>query len=136
MTKEELSKLYWLNREIEWEKRQLAELRSAAESVTSRITGLPHATGNARNEDIKILLAEQEDLVNLKIRESVIEYNRLNRYIASVPDPLMRSILALRFINGMSWRQVAFHIGGANTEDSVKKACYRFLRQTCPECPE
>ena len=130
MTKDELSKLYWLNREIEREKRRLDELTAAAESVTASITGLPHVTGNSRrSEDIMILLAEQREFVDLKVKESVIEYNRLNRYIASVDDPLMREILALRFVNGLSWRQVAASLGGGNTAESVRKMCERYLKK-------
>lgn len=139
MTKEELSKLYWLNREIELEKRRLSELESAATNATAKISGLPHATGESRKtESMAILIAEQRDLVELKIRQSVIEYNRLSRYISSVDDPLVRSILSLRFIYGLAWLQVAMRIGGDNTADSVKKQCYRFLKKTesCPECPD
>ena len=62
--------------------------------------------------------------------------DKLSRYIATVDDSLMRQILTLRFVEGMSWRKVARSIGGGNTEDSVKQACSRFLRkdETCHEC--
>lgn len=128
MIRDDFSKLYWLNREISREKQRLEELKTAAANCTAKISGLPHASGQARQtEDMAILIAEQEDLINLKIKQSMIEYNRLNRYIADVDDPLMRSILALRFVNGLPWRQVAMSIGGNNTADSVRKACIRFL---------
>lgn len=45
MTKKELSQLYWLNREIEEEKRKLRELEAASTSGTAKITGLPHVSG-------------------------------------------------------------------------------------------
>ena len=128
MTKEELGRLHSLNMEIEREKRRLRELRSAAESVTSPISGLPHVTGDfRRSEDVRIMLSEQEELVTHMIRQSVIEYDRLIHYIANVGDPLMREILRLRFINGLPWLQVAASIGGGNTAEGVRKACYRFL---------
>lgn len=44
-------------------------------------------------------------------------------------DAQMRMILSLRFVNGLTWRQVAHSIGGGNTEDSVRKACQRFLQE-------
>lgn len=138
MTKEELSKLYWLNREIVLEKRRLEELEAAVGSCTAKISGLPHVTGASRKaENMAILIAEQRDLVELKIRQSVIEYNRLNRYIAAVEDPLLRNILTLRFVSGLPWLQVAMRLGGGNTADGVKKQCYRYLRksESCPECP-
>ena len=58
-----------------------------------------------------------------------IELNRLNRFIENVDDAQMRMILSLRFVNGLTWRQVAHSIGGGNTEDSVRKACQRFLQE-------
>ena len=138
MTKKELSQLYYLNREIEEDKRRLEELRTAAVGGAAKITGMPHVGGTGRNlENVAILIAEAEQLLDLKIKQSIIEYNRLNRYIQDVEDTLMRQILSMRYVNGLSWVQVAMHIGGGNTEESVKKQCYWYLRKTesCPECP-
>lgn len=129
MTKKELSQLYWLNREIEEDKRKLEELRSASEGGTAKITGMPHVTGNGKSmENYAILIAEQSDMIDLKTKQTIIEYNRLNRYIAEVDDSLMRQILSLRYVNGLSWLQIALHIGGGNTADSVRMAHNRFLR--------
>ncbi len=75
-----------------------------------------------------ILIAEQRDLIELKVRQSVIKYNRLNRYIASVEDAQMRMIFSLRYVNGLNWQQVADHIGGGNTADSVRMSHERFLK--------
>lgn len=120
MTKKELSQLYWLNREIEEEKRKLRELEAASTSGTAKITGLPHVSGaHDKIGDMAILIAEQRDLIDLKVRQSVIEYNRLNRYIAGVEDAQMRMILSLRYVNGLSWQQVAFAIG--ETDESYPR---------------
>ena len=138
-TKKELSQLYWLNKEIAREKQRLEELECAARGGTAKLSGMPHVDGTTRaQEQYAVLIAEQRDLVELKVRQLVIEYNRLNRYIASVDDSLIRQILSLRYVDGMSWLQVAIKVGGGNTADSVKKQCYRFLakKETCPECPE
>lgn len=128
MTKKELSQLYLLNREIEENKRRLEELRTAAEGGAARITGLPHAPSIGRGlESYAILIAETKELIRLKNQQLIIEYNRLNRYIAELDDSFMRQILSLRYINGLTWGQVAAHVGGGNTEDSVRKAHARFL---------
>ena len=130
MTKKELSQLYWLNREIAEEKRKLEELQAAASGCTQSITGLPHV-GSAGDKisDLAILIAEQRDLIDLKIKQSVIEYNRLNRYIASVEDAQMRMILSLRYVNGLSWQQVAFQIG--ETDESYPRRKHNdFLKKS------
>ena len=130
MTKRKLSQLYWLNREIEEDKRKLAELETAAEGGAAKITGMPHVSGNGHSlENYAVLIAEQRELIDTKIRQTIILYNHINRYIATVPDSLMRQILTLRYVNGMSWVQVAMSIGGGNTADSVRMAHDRFLRK-------
>lgn len=130
MTKKELSQLYWLNREIEEEKRKLSELEVAAAGCTAKITGLPHVSGvHDKIGDLGILIAEQRDLIDLKVRQSVIEYNRLNRYIASVDDAQMRMILSLRYVNGLSWQQVAFGMGETD-EQYPRRKHNAFLRKS------
>lgn len=130
MTKKELSQLYWLNREIEEDKRKLRELQVAADGGVARITGMPHVDGISRSvENYSILIAEQSDLIRLKVQQTIIEYNRLNRYISEIDDSLVRQILSLRYVNGFKWNQVALHIGGDNTADGVRKAHDRFLEK-------
>ena len=47
--------------------------------------------------------------------------------IASIDDRIVAQALTLRFIHGLSWDQVAAHIGGGNTDKSVSLLCYRYL---------
>ena len=129
MTKKELSQLYWLNREIEEEKRKLTELTAAASGGVQNITGLPHVGGGDKTGNLAILIAEQRDLIELKVKQSVIEYNRLNRYIASVEDAQMRMILSLRYVNGLSWQQVALHMDIEGDGSTQRKQHNEFLRK-------
>lgn len=57
------------------------------------------------------------------------ERNKLERYIADLPDSLLRMIFTYRFINGLTWSQVSYSIGVRTTEESVKKMCYRYLNE-------
>jgi len=130
MTKKELSQLYYLNREIEEQQRRLAELETVATSCTATITGLPRTSGVAdKLAKYAIEIADLKALLDLNLKKCFYELNRLNRYIQTVDDSQMRMILSLRYINGYSWRQIAFSIGGGNTEDGVKKMAYRFLKK-------
>ncbi len=132
MTLRELSQLYYLNREIERDKRELERLKWKSVSPrTQRMTGMPHGNGHENIMEMHIAaIADLEGLIRAKMTQCIYERNRLERYIADIPDSLTRQIFALRFINGMSWVQVAMHVGGSNTEDSVKKTCYRYLEKT------
>lgn len=51
----------------------------------------------------------------------------IEEYIAGIEDSVMRQIIRYRYIDGLSWRQVAIRVGGGNTEDGVRKAQDRFL---------
>ena len=63
------------------------------------------------------------------MRQSVIEYNRLNRYINGIEDAQMRMILSLRYVNGLSWQQVAFAIGESD-ESYPRRKHNEFLRKS------
>lgn len=135
MTKKELSELYWLNREIEEEQRKLNELKAAATDCTAKITGLPHVSGaHDKIGDLSILIAEQKDLIELKVKQSIIKYNRLNRYIANVSDAQMRMILSLRYVNGLSWQQVANKIG--ETDESYPRRKHNIFLKKLAENAE
>lgn len=128
MTKKELSQLYYLNREIEEQQRRLQELEELATSCTAQITGMPKVSWNSdKIAKYAAEIADLKALLDLNLKKCFYEFNRLNRYIETVDDSQMRMILALRYVNGLSWRQIAFSIGGGNTEDGVRKAHDRFL---------
>lgn len=127
MTIGEVSQLYYLNREIVQDKERLAELEAAATSTSARITGLPHAPGIADKTALAAEIADLREVVELKARRSILEYDRLMRYVNGIDDSLMRQIITLRHVNGFSWRQVAMHIGGGNTEDGVRMRHKRFF---------
>lgn len=132
MTLKELSQLYYLNREIERDKKRLDELKLQAQGIPgSKLTGMPRG-GNISGSSIDRYIAEIVDLeaiISAKITQCLHERNRLERYIADIPDSLTRQVFTLRFINGLPWLQVAYSIGGYNTEDSVKKICYRYVEK-------
>lgn len=131
MTKQELSQLYYLNREIERDKKRIAELEALATGASVQITGMPHAKGETSDKVGKYAseMADLKSIIELNIQRCWHELNRLNRYIQSIDDVQIRMIFSLRYINGLNWRQIAYSIGGGNTEASVKMAHKRFLEK-------
>ncbi len=132
MTVKELSQLYWLNREIEEDMRRLEDLEALASSPKSpQYDGMPHAPGYG--DALARCVAEIVDLkaiIAAKQQQCIYERSRLERYIAGIPDSLTRQIFTLRFINGLNWYQTAMHVGGGNTDESVRKRVYRYLKNT------
>ena len=130
MTLKELSQLYYLNREIEMDKRRLQELEARAAPGAQVITGMPH--GIATVDKVGDCAAEIDDLrgiIKAKHQQCLYERNRLERYINEIPDSVTRQIVTYRFINGLSWAQVAACIGGGNTGDGCRKAVKRYLER-------
>lgn len=128
MTKKELSQLYNLSEEIKAKEEQLEQLKSIAESTTSQLSDMPHGSGvSDKIGKTAAEIADIKSLIQLKIQEYWHEYNRLTRYINDIDDSLIRRIMTMRHINGMTWNAIANTIGG-NTEDSIRKMHDRYLK--------
>lgn len=55
--------------------------------------------------------------------------NAAEEYINGIEDSRMRRIVRYRFLDGLSWNEVAGRLGGNNTEGSVKMAFGRFFEK-------
>ncbi len=131
MTMKELSQLYYLNREIETDRRRLEALRRKASSPSSPgLTGMPYnSTPGNRLERLCGDIDDLTSIIESKLTKCQHERNRLERYISAIPDSLTRQIFTQRFINGKSWGQVAMSVGGTNSNDSVRMICKRYLNK-------
>lgn len=126
MTVKELSQLYYLRQEIAMDERRLSDLRSTSDSPS--LSGMPHKPGYTnRLEQTVGAIVDLERTIREKRARCIRERAWLESYIATVPDSRLRQILTLRFSDGEPWHTIACRMGGGNTEDSVKKMCYRFL---------
>lgn len=130
MTLKELSQLYYLNREIEMDKRRLQELEVKALPGSQVLTGMPHTPGvKDKVGEYAAEIADLRGIIEAKHQQCLYERSRLERYISSIDDSLTRQIFTCRFINGLPWEQVAACIGGGNNAGNVKMVCYRYLKQ-------
>lgn len=131
MTLKELSQLYYLSREIEMDRERLERLRSELSAAkTPSYDDMPRAS--AFESGLERCIAEIVDLeavIGEKIKRLSQERSRLESYIAEIPDSLTRQIFYLRFVECLPWVQIAFSVGGGNTEASVKMTCYRYLKK-------
>ncbi len=157
MTLKELSKLYWLNREIEQNKKQLQELEEEIGGDAERLAqmrrnidglkspgldGMPHGTdvhSAVENAALRILQLEEDlkrkheaaynlqALISARQTLAILEKVKLENYIASIDDPCLRVAFTSRFVEGAAWDQVAVSMGKYEP-DTVKKMCYRYIR--------
>ncbi len=129
MTKKELSQLYYLKREIKEQQKRIKKLEDAATSCSSKIDGLPSGEGiNDKIGNYAVQIADLKSLLDLNLKKCFYELNRLNRYIQSVEDSQMRMILTLRYVNSLTWRQIAKSMGVAGDGSTERKKLNRFLK--------
>lgn len=133
MTLIELNRYFELVSNLARTKELLENLRAAAYPGGQVLTGMPHAPGV--RDKIGDLAAE---IADLDIRRQYIEQeiksqkSKVEKFVATIDDYYLRTIFRLRFERGLSWKEVANIIGGRNSEESVKSACYRYLRKVAP----
>lgn len=133
MTLKELSQLYYLNHEIESDKKRLQSLRRNASSPSSpNLTGMPY-NGSAGNrlERTCAGIVDLENKIKRNLNARRQERRRLERYIARISDGFMRQVFKYRFVAGLSWpaisRKVHENTGRHVAPEIIKKACYRHI---------
>lgn len=120
MTKNELTQLYFLNREIESIKKRIADIRYKVKIVKN----FTHDQNVDFNNELTLLTNILIDRQKKCLEEQV----RLENFINNVESSEMRIILAYRYVNGLSWQQVAFSIG-EHDESYVRKKHNAFLNK-------
>lgn len=136
MTLKELSQLYYLKKEIKYDKRRLKQLETVTVDVqAAKLTGMPYTPPLIYDpiaEKVVRLVDYKEELQEV-LQEAVKRKRKaelkITNYIESIDDSFIRLIFKLRFIDCKTWWQVAWEVGGGNTSDTVRMCCTRFLRK-------
>lgn len=130
MTKKELKNLYYLKKEIVAQKKRIKELENLATSCTAKVTELTNKTEVIdRVGNYAVEIADLKRLLDLNLKKRFYELVRLNKFIQTIDDPLIRLIAIYRFEKDMSWTQIAIALGGNNKAESVRKKIYRYLKK-------
>ena len=105
-----LSQVTALKREIDDLSQRVAALEWEARGCRGRISGLPHP----RAETESAIAAKAEALrakMDARRLERMEELGRLYAFIDDIPNARLRLIFSLRYLDGLTWQQVAFKIG-------------------------
>lgn len=68
----------------------------------------------------------QREKTRRRIEALTERKNAVEDYIAQCSD-YFGLLLRWHYIEGRTWTSIALTIGGGNTEDSVRKACHRYV---------
>lgn len=131
MTIRELSKLYYLTKLIERDELRLSELEARLQPGGMNLSGMPrNPSPKNMMEEIVPLMIEIKDRIKRQQTAYIKERMVIEDYINSVDDYQIRLIMSYRFVDLMTWQQIAYRLGGNNTADGVRKACNRFLKKS------
>lgn len=90
-----------------------------------KITGFPKPYYHQRialfHQRVQLLEKKEQALLKLIVKAE--------EEIESIKDSRMRRILTMRYLDGLSWVQVAHKMGGKATADSCRKQVERFWKE-------
>lgn len=131
MRREDLMKVYYLDKEItEW-KEEIKRIRESAMPKSIHSNAFTKSSGRHTDTvaQAAVMIADTEKKIRKKLAELEAARNEIVRYILDIDDSQTRLIFKLRCLDHMSWNQVADRVGGMNSEYSVKKRFYRYLEK-------
>ena len=129
MTLQELSQIFYLEREIDLCIDKLLKLRESADVRSPILSDMPRAPGvRDKLGEIVPSIIDQEAELTEHIRRCQEEKQKLEHFIMAVPFSRVRSILTMRCKDCMPWQAIADTLGGKETENSVRKTAERYLK--------
>ena len=129
MTLQELSQYHKLLERLHRDREMLASFEAKAHPGAQLLTGMPHTPGvSDKVGDLAVEIADLKDQIAWLQGEIERRRGQVTEFIGAIENDQTRMIFRLRFLRCLTWGEVADVIGGRNTEDGVKKACYRYLR--------
>lgn len=129
MTLQELNQHYELREKLTKAYEMLDALRSAASPGAAKITGMPHAPGvRDKVGDLAVEIADMSSSIEALEAEIAAQEPEVEAFIYAVQDDQTRMAFRLRFLRGLSWKEVSQILGKYTTEKSVSELCYRYLR--------
>lgn len=141
MTKQELSRHFWLEHEVKRQENRLARLRKrqqlireqgevgdtvrdykTGKGIPVRIEGIPE-----EEFTLPLMIKLLEEEIEKNIKESQAEAVKVERYVQKIRNPKIRELMRCRFLDCMSWEE----IGAMNYmhPDSARKAINEYLKK-------
>lgn len=98
--------------------------RTVLKGQTSTVRG----SGIGNPTEQKVIRLEQKRQ-ELRHAMTILLWRRyiIMGYLDSVEDPVSRFILYLRYVDGLSWKQIAVRHGCGASEDAMRKAAARYM---------
>ncbi len=128
MTLRELNEHFDLLEKLDKAEEVMRALRDAAHPQSPNFSGMPHASGvKDKVGDLAVELADMDSRIQFLQEEIARQEAPIEAFISEIEDDQARIALRLRFLRGLSWKEVSGVLGRGTSEASVKSACYRIF---------
>ncbi len=121
MTKQGLSRHFWLQHEVKRQEKRLARLRKKQQLIREQGEvgdtvrdyktgkGIPVRIEGVPEEEftLPLMIKLLEEEIEKNIKESQAEAVKIERYIQTIENPKIRELMRSRFLDCMSWEEVA-----------------------------
>lgn len=121
--------------EIKKIEREIDELKNMTvkDSVSGGFGGIQHFVIEGtpvKSYNSKINALRSTQLTMMKLQNMAIEKrDEIEKFISSVDNSRIRRIIRYKYIDCLSWYEVAERIGGKCNSESVRKELERFLKK-------
>lgn len=127
MTKKELLQLFYLNRIITSDKKQIWQWETAWGRMILKL----HSITSQDNCESTIIVPRLEE-IKISLKNNIKKRNKkkeiLSQYIENIDDTEMRQIMYFRYMKGFTWQKIAFEIGYQD-ESVPRKRHNRYLEK-------
>ena len=118
---------------LEHDLKRIEDERCVSDSVKGGLGGIQHFTITgfpypeySRKKTLLYSRKASLEALEFELLESV---NTVEEFINSLTDARIRRLLQYRFIDDLTWIQVAHKMGGKHTEEGCRKAVERFFEE-------
>lgn len=128
LTLQQLNQHFGLIEERERLREILESLKASAEPKAQRFAGMPHGTdAQDITGNLAAAIVDFEEQIRQLDKEIEQEEAAIRHFIRGIDDVRTRTVFRLRYLCGMTWKEVAAYHGKWSTENKVQKLCYRYL---------
>ena len=117
MTKKQLQRYGWLQKNIQRLEEKILELRAAAEKMTMTISDKPRDASPERDKaaNMTVKMMDVEKLLNEQLHQSYILFQEVEKVVSKLPEREQYLIRA-RYIDCRSWEEIAMDMGYAEAQ--------------------
>ncbi len=109
----------------------LDRLYGRAAPGAQRFDGAPRRSGSqdkrGQVEDLAVEIAQLRDAISALDEEIRTSAAAVETFIAGIPEAKTRLVFTLRFLRGLSWKEVGDTLGQYTSAWSASKICYGYF---------